>query len=141
MVQEDIRKEATGCENCVQLTKFSLFYNYYLYFDIDCCSFSLLHRHKVHPRFKSQCSKPDEKYTLLIVRIPRKEAAGFETAMKELPGKMYLCGHSDYEDFCNRTMAEIDQFEKENAKKEFPLIALLKKVLPARLWGITPAAE
>ena len=140
-MREDIHNDGAECENCIQLTKFSLFYNYYLYFDIDCCSFSLLHRHKVHPRFKSQCSKPGEKYTLLIVRIPRKDAPGFETAMKELPGKMYLCGHSDYESFCSKMMAEFDELEHQHTRKEFPIITLLKKILPASLWGVTPAAE
>ena len=130
-----------SCPNCVQLTKFSLLYNYYIYFDVDCCSFSLLYRHKVHPKFKGQATKPDEKYTMLMVRIPRKDAEGFETAMEELPGKMYLCGHSNYESFCRQTMTELDEFEAEHAKKESWIVTAIKKVLPARLWGVSPTVE
>ncbi|MBR1711008.1 MAG: hypothetical protein IJ719_19620 [Clostridia bacterium] len=133
--------EKNACPNCIQLTKFSLFYNYYLYFDIDCCSFSLLNRHQVHPKFTDQCTKPDEKYTMLIVRIPRRDVAGFEAAMEELPGKMYLCGHSDYESFCKRMEAELDSFEAEHTRKESRIMLLMRKVLPARFWGVAPTAE
>ena len=140
-MQESICKGKNESTNCVQLTKFSLHYNYYVYFDIDCCSFSLLCRNKVHPRFMGQHSRKDEKYILLMVRIPRKESKAFETAMEELPGKMYLCGHTDYESFCSRMMTEFEQYEAEHPKQDSKIMRMIKKILPVRLWGISPNAE
>ena len=78
------------------------FYLHYAY--IDTCNYladSLFNKHDITVRFGEEYHKAGEKYIILFCKIKKKYKAKFERAMLELHNKMLICGHNDYEDFCN----------------------------------------
>ena len=51
----------------------------------------------------------DEKYRIILCRIPRNQREAFLKAVALIPGLMDYTGHTDYEDFCRNVMADIQR--------------------------------
>jgi hypothetical protein len=69
---------------------------------------SLLYRHRIPVRFKGEFIRDTDNYRVILCRIPRKYRSAFEKAMEELKAKMNLLGHTDYEDYCEVLMKELE---------------------------------
>lgn len=69
---------------------------------------SLLYRHRIPVRFKGEFIRDKDNYRVILCRIPRKYRSTFEKAMEELKTKMNLLGHTDYEDYCETLMTELE---------------------------------
>ena len=82
----------------------------YMYLDTpEYLADSLFIKHQVRVYYgKGEWHKPGEEYILIDCTIKRKDKKRFEDALGELNNKMLLCGHNDYEDFCNKFMGAID---------------------------------
>jgi len=81
----------------------------YAYVDTnDHLADSLFYRRKIPVRFKEEMVKNGSKYKVVICKIQKKYKKQFEEAMAELPTKMCLFGHADYEEFCDDFMNAIN---------------------------------
>ena len=69
---------------------------------------SLLYRHKIPVKFMDEYVREEDRYRIIFCRIPKKFRAAFEKAMEELTTKMNLLGHTDYEDYCETLMKELE---------------------------------
>ena len=94
-------------KNCIMFQGFSLFYHHFMYCDVDSLSLSLLNRHHVQIRYLGSYVKDDTPYSLVMCKVRKKDTERFAAAMRELPNKMYLCGHLEYEAFCEEIMKEL----------------------------------
>ena len=62
---------------------------------------ALFIQEQISVRFPQEMVKNGEKYHVIFGRVRKKDYKKFEKALEKLPGKMLLCGHTDYSDFCN----------------------------------------
>ena len=89
--------------------RFSLNYAYVdLNTDTDYVADSLFFRHKVPVFFGDEMVSDGDKYRVVFCKVKRKYREEFEKALKELPNKMSLLGHNDYESFCDSLMNLLD---------------------------------
>ena len=65
------------------------FFLHYIYFDLNV--------------------RDGDKYRAIFCRIRKKDKAAFEEALEEIRTKMSLLGHNDYDGYCVKTLAEIDE--------------------------------
>lgn len=68
---------------------------------------SLFNRRNVPVKYEDEYAREGSKYRIIFCRIPRKHRAKFMEALGELPNKMLLCGHRDYEEFCEDILGGI----------------------------------
>ena len=85
----------------------------YAYFDSHSyVADSLFYKHEIPVKFKSEYVNEEEDYRVIFCSIKRKDKEKFERALLELHNKMLICGHNDYEDFCEKLMGYLEE-EKE----------------------------
>lgn len=83
------------------LEKFSLLYDYYAYFDTkEYLADSLFIKHKVRVHYMQEYAHENTGYLVIFCKCRKKDSAAFCSALEELPGKMLICGHRDYTQFC-----------------------------------------
>lgn len=92
----------------LSLEKLSLRHKYYMYFDTaDCLADALFIKHQVRVTFQREYCKDGFGYTLIFCRIRKKDEAAFLEALRELPAKMLICGHTDYANQCKQFIETI----------------------------------
>lgn len=97
-------------DNCVELTrKFPGLQKYFAFFD-DCnySAASLFNRYQVRIKVKGSWSKEGDKYKVILCKVWRKDVPKFIRAMEDLKTKMLLIGNTDYEEFCERFLKQVD---------------------------------
>ncbi len=105
-----------GQKNYITLTRFPFRFRHYAYFDApDNLADSLFYRHKVRVYFGDEYGKDGTEYKIIFCKIKKKDEDKFLAALGELSNKMILFGHSDYDEFCQETMA---MFEKEHEQED-----------------------
>ena len=89
----------------------------YVYVDLNVDSGyvadSLFFKRKIPVKFKDEMVREGDKYRLIFCKIPGKFRQAFEEALEELKTKMCLLGHSDYEEYCENLMKELDEAGEE----------------------------
>jgi len=72
-------------------------------------------KHEVAVDFGPEFGKAGSDYFVIICSIRKKDRQRFLEALKELPNKMLLFGHTDYEEHCASIKKMLD--EKDGADK------------------------
>ena len=84
----------------------------YMYMDLnvdqDYVADSLFCKRGIHVKFGEEMCRDGDKYRAVFCRIRKKDRQAFEEALEEIPVKMSLLGHNDYEDYCRKLMDELD---------------------------------
>lgn len=71
-------------------------------------------KHKVAVDFGPEFAKAGSEYFIIICSVWKKDRQRFLDALKELPDKMLLFGHTDYEAHCASIKKMLDaRFEKD----------------------------
>ena len=74
-------------------------------------------KHEVAVDFGPEFGKAGSDYFIIICSIWKKDHQRFLDALKELPDKMLLCGHTDYEAHCTSVKKMLDaRFAKDGEK-------------------------
>ena len=85
----------------------------YMYVDInrdyDYVADILFYKRQIPVHFKDEMVKEGDKYRIIFCSIKKKYQKQFEEALEELKDKMHLLGYTDYEDYCERLMKELDK--------------------------------
>ena len=104
-----------------KLEKFSLRYVHYAFVDTQpYLADQLFCDHQVTVRFGEEYGKWDTDYRIVFCKVRKGDEGAFLAALEELPGKMLLCGHVDYMDFC-RALGQAmgaEETEKEEAAQD-----------------------
>lgn len=89
------------------------FFLHYMYFDLNVndsyVADSLFYKRKIPVKYKDEMVRDGDKYRAIFCRIRKKDKAAFEEALEEIRTKMSLLGHNDYDGYCVKTLAEIDE--------------------------------
>lgn len=94
-------------ENFFTLKSLSPIYAYYAYIDVPqhyADSLFIQHRVKVH--FDKELNHPEHPYVVVFCKVRKRDRERFLAALSELNRKMILCGHPDYEAFCESFIAK-----------------------------------
>lgn len=86
--------------------------------DSDYVADSLFYRHKVRVGFMDEMVRDGEKYRVIFCRIRKKDREAFEKALAEIPNKMNLLGHTDYEAYCEDLMKKIQDMAEGKKNHE-----------------------
>ena len=80
-----------------RLQKFSLLNCHYMFFDTEeYLADALFIRHQVTVNFQCEYAAPDGSYLAVFCSVRKKDEDEFLEALRELPDKMLLFGHTDY---------------------------------------------
>lgn len=93
----------------VEIRCLNPFYRKFLY--VDAPSYAaddLFVKYDVFPLFDNELSRPGDEFVLVVCRVRRREVHDFLTALSELPAKMRLIGHENYEEYCNNLASRLD---------------------------------
>ena len=90
-------------------------WKHYVYLDVEePLIVSLLARHQVHVKCEAVMHKDNEKYTMIALKVLKKDENRFLQALEELKNKMLLCGHRDYVEQAGALILEL----KENLRQD-----------------------
>ena len=96
---------------CWRISKFSLFYNYFIIFDTkDYLADQLFIRHKVCVWFGNEYTQQGFPYLAILCRCRKCDTDAFLSAVSSLPHKMLLCGYSDYLTQCESLSRRTNTF-------------------------------
>ena len=94
--------ENVRIKNYFKIRKWSLRYEYYAFVDTaDYLADQLFIKKQVRVRFGKEMQHPLEKYKVIFCKVLKEDSERFLEALAELSNKMILCGHQDYEQFCD----------------------------------------
>ena len=89
-----------------KLARFSLFYDYFAFLDVESyVADQLFIQHQVTVHFVREYGKPGCPYRIVLCKVRKRDANRFRAAMAELPGKLRHHGYTDYLEVC-RTLWE-----------------------------------
>ena len=87
----------------------------YMYVDVNRNSNyiadSLFYKREIPVNFKDEMVRNGDNYRVIFCKIKKKYQKKFEEALEELKTKMNLLGYTDYEDYCNNLMKELEEVE------------------------------
>ena len=96
-------------KNYIQL-KTLKFYEEFAYFDLkDGLADEVFIKHSLNVKHINQLGRFGYDFHIFICRILRKDIEVFKTCMQELHNEMIICGHSNYDDFCNEMCTMIEK--------------------------------
>ncbi len=96
-------------DHCWQIEKFSFSRLCYAIVDVDAyLADDLFINHQVTVRFGPEYMSPDGSYRVIFCSIRKHDEKAFLQAVKELPDKMLLLGHTDYPEYCARLRRPMD---------------------------------
>jgi len=105
-----MKKEKPGGRNYLFFG--GLFRLKYAYIDLntdrDYVADSLFYKRNIHVRFIDEMVRDGDKYRIIFCKIQKKYKKAFEEALEEIRTKMSLLGHNDYDEYCDRLMAELE---------------------------------
>ena len=98
--------------------QFSFLYDYYVFIDTrDYLADQLFIRHKVRVRFKEEFGHPNTEYIFIFCKCRKRDSERFRAALAELPNKMLLMGHRDYNDFCKAALTRAEKAFQKTPKE------------------------
>ena len=102
--------------NHIALKQFSLLWNHYAFIDVPAyLADQLFIQHKVTVHFGKEMGRKDSEYRIIFCKVRKKDSERFLGALEELPQKMLICGHLDYEEYCDEFFRK---YENYVARKE-----------------------
>lgn len=66
-------------------------------------------QHKVRVRFKCEYGKKKCNYIMIFASCRKSDWDKAKAALEELPNKMLIMGHNDYEDYCEGLIHNIEE--------------------------------
>ena len=66
-------------------------------------------KHKVKVKFEGEFTKPRYPYIVVECSVRKKDRERFLDALEELPNKMILMGHPDYEEACKEIIGIVEK--------------------------------
>ena len=66
---------------------------------------TLFIRNKVYVKFEREYAKEGTDYVIIFCRVRKKEISKILKSFEDVDNKMALLGHSDYNEFCENTLA------------------------------------
>jgi len=105
--------------NGFKLQRFSPLYSYFAYLDAPSYhADNLFIKHKVTIKFLREFVHDDWPYVLIFGRCRKKDFPKAVAALNELPNKMLICGYNDYQDFCEKLVADMEKGKTALRRKE-----------------------
>lgn len=96
------------------LEKFSLQYDYFVFFDdLAHLADQLFIKHEVRVRFEREYAKAGCPYLAVFCHVKKKDVPKFLAALEDLKNSMMLCGHPNY-------IEEISSFMDAMEKRKEP---------------------
>ena len=93
-----------------ELSRFSLFYDYFAFLDVEpYAADQLFIQHQVTVHFVREYGKPDCPYRIILCKVRRRDTDRFHAAMAELPDKLRLLGYTDYLEVCRTLWENVEQ--------------------------------
>lgn len=98
--------------NYFEVRTFSLKYRRYVYIDtLDYKADSVIMNSNIRMKIIKEFIKEEDEYVLIYCKVRKDDAIRFENAMERVKNKILLCGHSDYEKYCDKVLDKL--FGKE----------------------------
>lgn len=97
--------------NHIAFRQFSFLWNYYAFIDVPAnLADQLFIRHRVTVRFGKAMGRRDSEYKIVFCKVRKKDSERFLAALEELPRKMLICGHLDYEEYCDEIFEKLEKY-------------------------------
>ena len=97
--------------NYIRFKQFSLLWDHYAFIDVPAyLADQLFIRHRVTVHFGEELHHPEAGYMIIFCKVRKKDSERFLDALSELPNKMLICGHLDYEDYCDDIIGRIEKY-------------------------------
>lgn len=88
--------------------KFSLFNTHFMFFDTDeYLADTLFIRQRITVKFRGEYQAPDSAYIAIFCSVRKKDEDKFIEALRDLPDKMTLFGHTDFLSVCTSFFDQI----------------------------------
>lgn len=102
--------------NYYKLNSASPFTNEFVYVDLpEYLADRLFIKHMVKVKFdKDQMRRPGDPYVVVFCKVRKKDTGKFLAALDELPEKMHLHGHKDYEEYCQKVFGILKHGKEES---------------------------
>lgn len=99
-----------------KLNSTSLFTNEFVYVDLpEYLADQLFIKHMVKVKFdKDQMRRPGDPYAVIFCKVRKKDTKRFLAALDELPDKMRLHGHEDYEKYCDAVFGVLNRGKEKD---------------------------
>ena len=97
--------------NYIAFRQFSLLWAHFAFIDVPAyLADQLFIKHKVTVHFGEELHHPEANYMIIFCKVRKKDTDRFLAALEELPDKMLICGHLDYEEYCNDIIGRIEKY-------------------------------
>jgi len=97
--------------NYIAFRQFSLFWDHYALINVLAyLADQLFIRHKVTVHFGEEMGHRDSEYKIIFCKVRKKDSERFLAALEELPRKMLICGHLDYEEYCDEIFRKLEKY-------------------------------
>ena len=94
-------------------------WKHYVYLDVEePLIVSLLARHQVRVKCEAVMHKENEEYTMIALKVLKKDEERFLRALEELKNKMLICGHRDYEEQAAALILELKENLRQDLKEK-----------------------
>lgn len=91
--------------------QFSLLWAHFAFIDVPAyLADQLFIKHQVTVHFGEELHHPEANYIIIFCKVRKKDTDRFLAALEELPDKMLICGHLDYEEYCNDIIGRIEKY-------------------------------
>ena len=98
-------------KNYIMFRQFSLLWTHFAFIDVPAyLADQLFIKHKVTVHFGEELHHPEANYMIIFCKVRKKDTGRFLAALEELPSKMLICGHLDYEEYCNDIVGRIEKY-------------------------------
>lgn len=102
----------------LEIDRFSLRYDYFLFFDTsDYLADQLFIQKEVRVWFGDEYKKPGSPFIGIICKVKKKDRTRFIEALDALENKMILCGYRDYESKVGSMLCKINSMKMIKPKK------------------------
>lgn len=96
--------------NYIAFRQFSLLWAHFAFIDVPAyLADQLFIKHKVTVHFGEEAHRNDTEYVIIFCKVRKKDTDRFLAALEELPRKMLICGHLDYEEYCDEIFRKLEK--------------------------------
>ena len=96
-------------KNYFTLRRISLLWSYFAYIDVpEYLADQLFIKHKVTVHFGDEMCNPDNEYMVIFCKVRKSDEERFLAALDDMFNKMLLCGHPDYEAYCEQVLSKME---------------------------------